>query len=306
MLKKCILFTSFISLLCIANVTTATITATTCNGCGPAALRQEALDEGNGDHYIYDFVYRKLTHYSIAGQGMLTTPKTSTYITIVPNNVATQNLFNAVQNFYDVNGGSTYATAAASVNISVPTQSYAILTNRVGAMSTATGTRDMTAFDMVQVPAYRQLALDSQRQFSNFDAWPNVVRAAAGTVLNTLNVIPFVKIPLTMLITLRFPDGSTSVISYDFNAEAFVYVEGSSKDAVGNTIPETPLEASGGGSKTYVFPATIPGLEAGSAQISNLQKMGINIPTTVYASSWIIACSNVGAGGLPHCVAMPL
>ena len=87
MLKKCILFTSFISLLCIANVTTATITATTCNGCGPAALRQEALDEGNGDHYIYDFVYRKLTHYSIAGQGMLTTPKTSTYITIVPNNV---------------------------------------------------------------------------------------------------------------------------------------------------------------------------------------------------------------------------
>ncbi|MDE2155261.1 MAG: hypothetical protein KGJ32_05095 [Xanthomonadaceae bacterium] len=297
---------SFISLLSIANATKATVTATTCNGCGPADLRQEALDEGNGDHYIYDFVYRKLTHYSIAGQGLLTAPHTSTYITIVPNDVATQNLFNAVQNFYDVNGNSTYATAAASVSISVPSQSYAMPTNRMGAMSAAAGVRNMTAFDMVQVPVYRQAALDSQRNFSNFDAWPNVIRAAAGTVLNAVNVTPLVKIPITMLVTLRFPDGSTSVISYDFATEAFVYVEGSSKDAVGNPIPETPLEASGGGSKTYVFPATISGLAAGSAQISNLQKMGINIPTTVYTSSWIVACTNIGTGGLPHCVAQPL
>jgi hypothetical protein len=193
------------------------------------------------------------------------------------------------------------------VNISVPTQSYAILTNRVGAMSTATGVRNMTAFDMVQVPVYRQLALDSQRQLSNFDAWPNLIRVAADTVMNYYNSTsnPLVKIPVTMLVTLRFPDGSTSVISYDFAAGAFVYVEGSSKDAVGNPIPETPLEASNGGSRTYVFPATISGLAAGSAQISNLQKMGINIPTTVYTSSWIVACSNVG-GGLPRCVAQPL
>lgn len=132
-----------------------------------------------------------------------------------------------------------------------------------------------------------------------------MIRAAAGTVLSVVNYVPFMKVPIVMKITLEFPDGSTSVIQYDFKEGDFHYVEGSSHDAVGNPIPESPAEASGIGSKTYVFPGTPEGSAAGAAQIDNLQKMGINIPYQVFGSSWIIACSNVN-GNLPRCTAQPL
>lgn len=311
MLKLSLLSSISIALLGLTGVAKATVTATVCNGCGPAALRQEALDEGNGDHYLYDFINHKLTHYSIAGQTPLMTfkglilPQRSTYITQVPINQATQTLFNAVQDFYVANGNSVYATTTGKVNVNTSLQPAAITMSSIGPTPMADGSGYMTAFDMVQIPAYRQAAINTQTNFSNFDAYPNVIRAAAGTVLSSVNYVPLVKVPIMMLITLSFPDGSTSVISYNFTSQAFEYVEGSSKDAVGNPIPETPLEASGGGSKTYVFPATLPGLAAGSAQILNMQKMGINIPTTVFSSSWTIACSNI-VGTLPHCVAQPL
>lgn len=288
----------------------ASVTATVCNACGPADLRQEALDQGNGDHYLYDFVNHKITHYSIAGltprlasTGMVLTA-TSTYITIVPIDSATQSVFNAVQDFYVANNNSVYATAGEQISVSVNQEQFGLNVRHLGLTATS-GTRPMTAFDMVQVPVYRQMAIDTQTSFSHLDAYPNVVRAAAGTVLNIVNIVPLVKVPIIMDITLEFPDHSTSVIRYNFNEQKFEYVEGSSKDGVGNPIPETPQEVSGGGSKTYVFPAGPIGEAAGSAQLANLERMGINIPVTVYHSGWMMACSNV-ANQLPSCQAWPL
>jgi len=309
MLKAILLSSSFISLLALTTVAKATVTATVCNGCGPAALRQEALDEGDGDHYLYDFVNRKLTHYSIAGQ----TPQVafpgghssqlSTYVTIVPIDPSTQAVFNATQNVYDVDGGSMYLIATNQAGINIPTQSSARVMNR--SSSTVSGMRSMTAFDMVQVPVYRQMAINDIAKPSEAQNWPVAVRVNVGSLFNALNLIPLVKVPLVIQVVLHFPDGSTSIVEWDYTSEKFVYVKGSSKDTVGNPIPENLSEVTNGGSTTYVFPASIAGLEAGSQQIINLQKMGINIPTTVYGSSWVLACSNI-SGNLPHCVAMPL
>lgn len=301
MLKAILLSSSFISLLALTTVTKATVTATICNGCGPAALRQEALDEGNGDHYLYDFVSRRLTHYSIAGQ----TGGLSRYATIVPNSPSTQAIFNATQNVYDANGGSVYVSAAAQVSIDISSQSSALVASRSSQSSMAVGVRSMNAFDMVQTPVHRQMAINQVTSPSMASSYPIAIRAAIGTLLNTLNMLPLVKVPVVMQVLIKFPDGSTSIVEWDYTIMQYKYVEGSSRDAVGNQIPETPLEASGGGSKTYVFPPTTTGLAAGSQQISNMQKMGINIPTIIYGSSWIIACSNV-AGGLPLCKAQPL
>ncbi|UJJ50585.1 MULTISPECIES: hypothetical protein [Rhodanobacter] len=307
---KTIFFTGLFALSILPLSANASVTATVCNACGPADLRQEALDEGNGDHYLYDFVNQKITHYNISGltprltsTGMTLTA-TSTYITIVPIDSATQSVFNAVQNFYVSNHDSVYATAKEQVSVSINQTQFG-LNARHSRLTAMSGTRPMTAFDMVQVPVYRQMAIDTQTSFSHLDAYPNVVRAAAGTVLNVVNVVPFVKVPIIMDITLEFPDHSTSVIRYNFNEQKFEYIEGSSKDGVGNPIPETPQEVSGGGSKTYIFPAGPNGAAAGSAQLTNLERMGIRTPVAIYHSGWTLACSNV-SNELPRCEAWPL
>lgn len=293
-----------------SQASTLPVTATICNSCGPAALRQEAIDLGNGDHYIYDFVNHRLTHYSVAGQSPKLTSRglvlsnASTYITQVPITADQQKIFDDVENFYNANGGSVFGFADSSVNILIPSQTSATsnLRNTFGAATSAS--RPMTAFDMVQTPAYRSLVYANQKSLSNMDGWSNNLKVAAGILVNDLNALPFIKIPVSVKVRVRFPDGSTSIIDYDFAYGDFKYVPGSSVDGVGNPIPESLSEVAGTGSRTYVFPGTLAGDNAANAQVSNMEKMGLNIPIYHYSGGWILACSNTG-GQLPKCTAWP-
>lgn len=41
--------------------------STVCNRCGTVELQGKARDLGNGDHYLFDMTYRKLTHLRVTG-----------------------------------------------------------------------------------------------------------------------------------------------------------------------------------------------------------------------------------------------
>ncbi|HET6807116.1 MAG TPA: hypothetical protein VFH59_16905 [Frateuria sp.] len=306
MKEKTIVWSAIVALF-FSQPSWASNTSSVCNGCTLAKLHQEALDLGDGDHYFFDFYGQRMTHYRVAGEA----PRVSTFHSaalgysaqIVPLVSGESKLFAATLDLYWINNSSVYVSAHASADIDLrETAAYFSLAYR--SESTA---GKMNAFDMVETPVYRKMAIDQQTSFSKkpFLAFTNAIRAAAGTVVFALNAVPFVKVPIVMKNRLHFPDGSTCIIQYDFSSQQFVYVPGSARDAVGNPIPETPLEVSGGGTMNYVFPGTPAGQMAGLDQVAHLQRMNIlvKVPST-RGSGWVMACSNIN-DELPKCVAWP-
>ena len=300
----------FISILLVGNANAA-ITATVCNACGLAQLRQEAIDEGNGEHYLYDFVYGKITHYSISGTtpdsvgGVVTGSAVSSYITDDPITTEDQNIFSAVQNIYVQNNNSIYLSASQAISINVP-QGESAYSYQAPSFLTpeATANGQMTAFEMVRVPVLRDEAIAQMQSPSVFASYTIALRSAVGVLLNAINATPLIHVPINQQVLLMFPDGSTSIVSFDFSTLTYSYVEGSSKDAVGNPIPETILEVTGGGGKNYLFPASSLGREAGTEQENNLRSMGIGITDEIYPTAWGIACVSSSVAE-PVCTVYP-
>jgi hypothetical protein len=59
--------------------------------------------------------------------------------------------------------------------------------------------------------------------------------------------------PPSMTLRVHLADGSTALFVYDHVTQTWVRVKGQTKDANGNTIPETAADASGGAGSTIVY-----------------------------------------------------
>lgn len=162
---------------------------------------------------------------------------------------------------------------------------------------------NIDAFDVVSTPVYRNEVAAKINALA-IQGWPNLpnnVHLAIVRVLNFVGIGKIISSPMTMVVNVRFADGTQSSYQWDSGTNTWTYVPGSSKDLSGNPIPETALAAAGGPNsdeQNYIFPPNVYGASDGANQVDNLHRLGISIdvPVSYYGSSWGIACVRVGSG----------
>lgn len=258
-----------------------------CNGCNLTEKRLLAVEGGTGDYYIFDFVNRNLVHWSISNQNGQTIP-------LLPSET---DVYRAVQNFYDANGGSL----DFSVTAEVFTGEAGSLLTRQNQISTLSDTRPATAFDVVTTPAIRDQVVNGVATGSSL---PDRVNRAMINVRELVSWVVSVniwkigiRIPVNAQIKAVFPDGSSVVVYYDFQNRSYAYLKGSARDAVGNPIPEDAISAAGGPDSTqkYLYPDTPAGLESGIRGIQHLNGLGIPVEMPrAFFGPWTMACTRVG------------
>jgi len=276
-----------------------------CNDCTPAQTLADAQYGGDGDYFIYDFVQSKLTHYSVTGSdtNVVGAPNNNApnvnqprKVTLIANTAASLSVFSNAQTLYNQNGGSASVYGSASVNIASPALTTAI---SMGPHPLVDPNGRANAFDMVQSPSWQPTLINSA--IGNI-AWPATVRTDIATILNVFFNNGLIKTPIQCFVTITFPDGSTSIIQFNTTTQAWTYVANSSKDAYGNPIPETSVEAAGGlnSARNYTFPGNANGNFVGNQQIHNMNALGISVDVVNYNDIWVLACTN--SAGQTHCV----
>lgn len=290
----------------------ATSYSVVCNGCTTAQTLAVVQGSAYGDHFVYDMLNRKITHYSVL-QGKDIDHQA---ITNVPITSAVQTQFNTVQQLFDVSGtldielaySDTTATKAASVNtlhtaavVSVPL---------VAAESTAAGA-SLSAFDVINTPANQTAAINAMKSQS---AWANaslVLRTALASFTSHFAVTQTLyPVPTTISVTLKFNDETTCKVTWNVDTDQWEYVPGSSRDSVGNPIPENPDQAVGGAAnrQNYVFADTPNGVSSALSQWQNFKNIGLPVGVPVFdeGSTWTVACVRVGGlGGSVTCTVIP-
>lgn len=290
-----------------------------CNSCSTIAMQYQARDKGNGDHYFFDMVRRKLTHLRVTGitSPMLVpghyraAPALNGTVTEVNITSAEQGLFGKVQHLYDINGSLLTITSAS---VDIPLDSV-ISASRLNTMANYASTSEqssepsgqkVTAFDFVATPVVRDAAISEVTNFGNdpFGTFTTVIRVALSDI-ESFASIALINTPVTVREKLNFPDGSSVELHWSFADQRFHPTPGSAKDAVGNPIPETAAAAAGyptHSSQTYVFPDSPDGMMAGLAEVDNLNRLGVGVrvPSVPIRGAYTIACVTV-AGGSTHC-----
>lgn len=268
-----------------------------CNGCTHMDKRTLALEGGTGDYFIFDFVNRNLAHWSVSGYSAQT----------IPLSANQADVYQHVQNFYDVNNGSLDLAVIANVFTGQSSQSFARQTH----VSTLSTTHQVTAFDVVTTPVIKDQVVTAVANGSSFSDRVNQTMIALRTLISwagNINVLGTgIRIPVNAQIKVPFPDGSSVVVYFDFSTMSYAYLKGSAKDAVGNPIPEDAISAAGGPGSTqkYLYPSTPAGLESGILGVQHFNELGIAIAMPpVVSGSWVIACTAVGGGGT-RCTPQP-
>lgn len=325
------LLATFFIFTCAANSWAEDGDASVCNGCSDVVLQTRAMDLGNGHHYFYDFVYRRLTHYLVrgieiplaTGVGSVVNSSErfalnagSTSFAVASNGAATkvvvtngeQAIFNWTQQIYDnegtvelvaitpismrVDGGGALATSAAM-------RGRAVAFNAMPLGSSAY--REATAFDVVESPVIKDAAINqalSRAENGLIGVFAIGTRKALVNMMNYLS-IPFIKTPVTLMDRVVLSDGSYFDISFDYSLQRYVYVDGSARDSIGNHIPENNSNAGGGpgGKVNYWYPDTPEGRAAGEIMVGHLGGLGIRLPGGVPMNNgYMIACVGTPTG----------
>ncbi|WP_133125624.1 hypothetical protein [Xanthomonas prunicola] len=279
-------------------------TVTVCNACADQAMRFRARDLGNGHHYFWDFTTRRLTHYLTQGQ---TIPPASFKadraasdrgsIQLIPLTSDEMQLFSYGLDLYD-STGTTRITNTFQTDYTIPANAA-----QAKFVMTAATTHQATAFDMVNTPVYQKSVIDlvfNQNNLGPFYWLQDRTRVALATFTNFAS-ITLIKTPFTLSNTIQFPDGSSFMVSWDYQTRQYRYVKGFATDAAGNLIPETTNDAGGGatGKINYVYPNTAKGMAAGGEMVDHLT--GLNVgwttpPGVPVNNGFIIACASTPSG----------
>lgn len=258
-----------------------------CNGCNLIEKRLLAVEGGTGDYYIFDFVNRNFAHWSINSQNAQTVPLLASELDV----------YRAVQNFYDADGGSL----DLSVTANVFTDESAPLLTQQNQISALSDTRQATAFDVVTTPVIKERVVSSVANGSSLSDRANQTMIAFRTLVSWASNIKIlgtgIRIPVNAQIKVPFSDGSSVVVYFDFPSMSYAYLKGSARDAVGNPIPEDAISAAGGPDSTqkYLYPDTPVGLESGIRGIQHLNGLGIPVEMPrVFFGPWTVACTRVG------------
>lgn len=137
----------------------------------------------------------------------------------------------------------------------------------------------------------KALSLDQNGLFGYFRT---ETRIALTNWVNLIR-ISLMGTPVTLTDRVILSDNSYFDMAFDFQTQAYVYIPGSARDAVGNYIPENNSAAGGGpgGHNNYIYPDSLVGLGAGVDMIDHLQGLGVSmqIPGGIQLSNgFIIAC----------------
>lgn len=117
------------------------------------------------------------------------------------------------------------------------------------------------------------------------------------TFLQTLNPLSYFNpSSARVVLTVRFPDGSKAVYTYDPATKTWDRVKGSERDSNNNIVPVAPSDFAGpgGGERTFDFTR---GNEQDLIRFLQLAEM-FGIPVTGSAGSRKIVCISIGGGKL--------
>ena len=167
---------------------------------------------------------------------------------------------------------------------------------------------NINAFDVVSTPVYRD-RVASQINGLAIQGWPNLPNNVHLQIVRVLNFVGIGKIissPITMIVNVRFADGTQSSFHWNSTTNSWTYTPGSSKDLSGNPIPDTAQAAAGApnaSEQNYIFPPNVYGASDGANQVDNLHRLGIpiDVPVHYYGSAWGIACVTSGTKGPTVC-----
>lgn len=278
----------------------ATSHSVVCNGCTSIQTRQLVQGSPTGDYFVYDMLNRKITHYGITGFDI--DHQIITNVTITP---AVQTQFNWVQQLFDVTGtldieipySNSTATKVASVNTLHASAMYSP-PSVVVKTATPLGA-PASAFDLINTPANQAAAIAAMQSQHPWGNASLVIQTALASFTSHFTVAQAIyPVPTIITVTFTFSDASTSQITWNVNANRWDYVPGSSRDAVGNPIPENPDQAVGGAAnrQNYVFPNTPDGVSAALSQSQNFSNIGLPVGEPVFrsGSNWGVACVRVG------------
>ncbi len=280
-------------------------TVSVCNGCTNGALRFQAQDLGNGNHYFWDFTNRNLTHYLTEGittplaSAQINSPRLSNKISIkaVPLTSEEVQLLNYGLELYDATGTTDIRYTAAS-DFDIPGAAAQSISPMAGE-----ATRKMTAFDAVTTPAYRDAAINFTFNRNNLGPfyWAQDRTRIALSTLTNFASITGLKTPFTIINNIKLSDGSFFQATWDFNTRSYIYLKGSAHDAAGNHIPENTIDAGGGigGTTNYVYPNNISGITAGGEMVDHLGSLGVSWttpPGVPVNQGFMIACSSTPSG----------
>ena len=281
-----------------------------CNSCTPSQTLDDARYGAAGDYYIYDFTQNQLTHWHVTGSDRNVVPRPGLtpqitprrHISLIANTAQDMKIFNDARAVYNANGGTEVYGDPILITVSgLPSATMFHPSASVGYMRPMHGAGEpYDAFDMVESPAIRGQVLQQTQQEHRFS------RGLQGFMNNLFNdaaQVVGITTPIHAFIPLHFADGSSCLIQWNGSDTTWVYVKGSSKDAVGNPIAENSIDAAGGHNSelTYIFPAGETGSIAGQKQLQHLNNLGIYIPSYSYGGSWQIRCvSSPGAATACH------
>jgi hypothetical protein len=293
--------------------TAATSRSVVCNGCSPDQTYQLVEGAAAGDYFVYDMLNRKVTHYGIV-KGMDIDRQV---IKNIPNTPSVQTQFDWVQRLFDVTStlkvelsyDNFAVKKVATINVLHTSNVYS---NPLANQRATPIGGTLTAFDLVNTPANQEAAVAAMR---TQHPWANAelsIQTALASFTSHFTVSQAIyPIPVVIQVTFKFPDGSTSRIVWNVDANGWDYVSGSGRDAVGNPIPENPYQAAGGDAnrQNYLFPGTPDGVGAAMSQWQNLNNIGLHIgvPEFRSGSNWGFACVRVGGkDGKANCTRMPM
>ncbi|MFC3278911.1 hypothetical protein ACFOHQ_18265 [Xanthomonas fragariae] len=247
-------------LIALSFKVSANDTVTVCNGCADQAMRFKARDLGNGHHFFWDFTTRRLTHYLTQGQNIPPAsfktdrvPSSTGSIQLIPLTSDETQLFSYGLDLYD-STGTTEITHVFATDYIIPANAA-----QAKFVMAAAATHQATAFDMVNTPVYQTSVIKLVFNLNNLGPFywaQDITRVALATLTNFVS-ITFLKTPFNLVNTIQFPDGSNFKVGWDYQARAYTYLKGSARDAAGNFIPETSVDAGGGaGVRSTMFTRT--------------------------------------------------